>query len=149
MRLLIGHDETVANFVGSLAPIEPPIWEPGYRAFGVIRDDGALVAGAVFHGWHEKFRRVELSGAALSRHAFGPRILHPLGEYAFGQLGAFRVWARTSVDNEPAKAFLKHIGFTPESTEAHWYGPGKHAITLRVLPAQWNRRWGLEARKAA
>ena len=150
MRLLLGQDEAVGKFVADLAPIERPVWPSGFSTFGVIRDDGALVGGVVFSDWRPAFKTVELSGAALSRHAFGPRTLLPIGEYVFGQLGAFRVWARTSVDNKPARAFLKHIGFTEESISAHHYGRGQHAITLRIIPAQWQHRWGLkEARKAA
>ena len=150
MRLLEGHDATVAKFVADLAPIERPVWPEGYRAFGVIRDDGALVGGVVFSNWKPAFNTLELSGAALSRHAFGPQTLLPLGEYAFEKLGAYRVWALTSVDNKPARAFLRHIGFTEESVQAHHYGRGKHAITLRIIPAQWQQRWGLkEVRKAA
>ncbi len=141
MRLLEGHDATVAAFVGKLAPMEPPIWNPGFKAFGVIREDGALVAGVVFHDWHEAFKRVELSAATLDVRSFGPRILRHLGEYVFGQREMFRVWARTSVSNERAKNFLRGIGFVPESVQSHWYGPKRHAITFRVTEPEWRHRW--------
>jgi hypothetical protein len=61
VRLLEGHDQAVADFVARLSPIERPVWEPGFRAFGVIRDDGALVAGVVFSSWRKEFATVELS----------------------------------------------------------------------------------------
>ena len=150
MRLLTGHDDAVGSFVARLSPLEKPVWPTGFTTFGVIRDDGALVGGVVFSDWRKDFKTVQLSGAALSRRAFGPRTLLPIGEYVFGQLGAFRVWACTAVDNQPARKFLRHIGFTEESVQAHHYGKGHHAITLRIIPAQWEHRWGLkQARKAA
>lgn len=150
MKLLVGHDADVAAFVARFAPAERPEFAPGFRAFGVIRDDGALIAGVVFSDWHPEQKRLELSGVSLSRYAFRPPILAALGEYAFGQLGAFRVWARTSIDNRPARAMLKHLGFIEESTQAHWYGPRQHAVTLRVIRPDWERKWSSqEDRKAA
>ncbi len=149
MRLLEGHDADVAAFVARFSPIEQPVWEPGYRAFGVIRDDGALIAGVVFSGWWPPAKRVELSGAAIDPRAFGPRILRSLGEHAFGKLDCFRVWARTSIDNNRARKLLKGIGFIEESTQAHWYGPGRHAVTLRVTKREWERQWSDERRLAA
>lgn len=137
MRLLEGHDQTVAEFVAALAPIERPAFNPGFKAFGVIRDDGALVGGVVFDNWRPAFCTLELSGAAVSCHAFGPRILAGLGEYAFGKLGAFRVWARTSIDNRRARKLLKHLGFIEEGIEAHHYGKGRHAARLRVIKPDW------------
>lgn len=151
MRLLAGHDEAVAAFVANLAPIEQPVFEPGFRAFGVIRNDGALVGGVVFSGWRPAFSTVELSGAVIDSRALSPRILADLGEYAFGQLLAFRVWARTSVDNRRARKFLEGIGFIEEGVQAHWYGKGRHAITSRVIAPdwKWHRRAPEVAQKAA
>ena len=150
MKLLEGHDATVAAFVARFAPIEKPVWEPGYRAFGVIRDDGALVAGVVFSSWRPDFATVEFSAVSLSRYAFRPPIVAALGEYAFGKLGAFRVWSRTSIDNKPARATLKHLGFIEEGIEAHHYGRGRHAARLRLIRPDWERKFGpMEVQKAA
>lgn len=150
MRLLEGHDADVAAFVANLSPIERPVWEPGFRAFGVIRDDGALVAGVVFSGWRPAFGTVEFSAVSLSRYAFRPPIVAALGAHAFGKLGVFRVWSRTSLDNKPARATLKHVGFIEEGIEAHHYGRGRHAARLRLIRPDWERKFGaVEARKAA
>lgn len=150
MKLLEGHDADVAAFVARFAPIETPVWEPGYRAFGVLRDDGALVAGVVFSGWRPRFGTVEFSAVSLSRYAFRPPIVAALAEHAFGQLGAFRVWARTSIDNKPARATLKHLGFIEEGIEAHHYGRGHHAARLRIIRPEWERKFGpVEVQKAA
>lgn len=150
MRLLMGHDAAVGKFVEDLAPIERPEWPLGFVGFGILRADGALVAGVVFSEWHPAAKRIQLSAAALDPRSFGPRILVSLGNYAFGQLGCFRVWARTSTENQRARKFLKGIGFTEESTQAHWYGPKRHAITLRVTEPEWRQRWGIsEVKKAA
>lgn len=150
MKLLEGHDADVAEFVAGFSYIEPPLWKPGFRAFGVVREsDGLLVGGVVFDDWHPKERRVEFSGAAIDPRAFGPRFILAMGEYAYGKLDCFRVWARTSVDNRRARKMLKGLGFIEEGVQAHWYGPGIHAVTARVLQPEWNERWGNDRKLAA
>lgn len=149
MRLLVGHDAAVAQFVADYDHIEKPAWQPGYRAFGVINEAGLLVAGFVFDCWHPEAKRLELSCVASDPRAFSPRLIAALGRYPFGQLDCFRVWARTSVKNSRCRKILKGIGFVEESTQAHWYGPGKHAITARVTRPEWERRWGNDLRQAA
>jgi hypothetical protein len=46
---------------------------------------------------------------------------------------------------------LKHLGFIEESTQAHWYGKGRHAVTARLIKPDWERRLGASevAQKAA
>ncbi len=141
MRLLYGHDAVVGEFVAKLSPIERPVWREPFWGLGIIRDDGALVGGAVFSDLRPAFSTVELSGAAISAHAFGPQIVAEIGDFGFGQLKAFRIWARTSVDNRRARKFLKHCGFVEEATQAHWYGEGRHAITSRTIKPDWIRKW--------
>lgn len=149
MRLLEGHDQRVADFVADFNMPERVAWQQGFRAFGVVRDDGALVGGVVFDDWHPQQRRVELSARAIDPRAFGPRILRALGSHPFGQLDCFRVWARTPATNSRARKFLKGIGFVEESVQAHWYGPTLHAVTLRVTEPEWKRRWGYDRRALA
>ncbi len=149
MTLLEGHDEAVAKFVARLSPIEQPEFAPTDRAFGVIRSDGALVAGAVFTSWRPQFNTLQLSGAAISSTAFRPWIIAQLGDYAFKKLGVFRLWARTSTDNKAARRFLKHVGFIEESTAAHFYGISKHAMTSRLIRPDWEAKWGPMLQRAA
>lgn len=149
MRLLVGHDVAVAAFVADHDYPEVAEWRPGYRAFGIIREDGALVAGFVFDGWHPGAKRVELSSRAITPAAFSPRLIVALGDYPFGQLAVHRVTAKTSVDNRRCRKILKGIGFTEEGTMASWYGPNRHAVMYRVTRPEWERRWGNDLRQAA
>ncbi len=149
MRLLEGHDEAVGRFVADFNYPEPAKWFPGYRAFGVLREDGALIAGFVFDDWHPDTKRVELSARAVTPAAFSPRLIVALGAYPFGQLDCFRVSAKTSVENKRCRKILEGIGFTQEGTMASFYGPGKHAVMYRVTRPEWERRWGNDLRQAA
>ena len=147
MRLLIGQSGQVGDWVADRAPLQRPDWV-NFVGIGIVDETDKLVAGVVFSDWQPRFRRIQFSAAADHRRAFSPQIRREIGDYVFGQLNVFRVWARTSVENRKARIFLRAIGFTPESTEAHFYGPGHHAIQYRLLEPEWRRRWPA-LRKAA
>ena len=143
MRLLLGHDEEAGRFLAERAPLERPIWPRGFVGFGVVSDiDGRWLAAAVFSDCNEECRRIEFSAAADDPRAFSTRIMFQIGNYVFGQLNVFRVWSRTSTENRRARKFLKGIGFTEESTQAHWYGEGHHCITSRITEPEWREKWG-------
>lgn len=139
-RLWVGHSEQVGEWVAARAPLQRPDWG-NFVGLGILGSDGKLVAGVVFSDWQPAFRRIEFSAAADHRRAFSPQIRREIGDYVFGQLNVYRVWARTSVDNRRARIFLRAIGFRPESTEASWYGPGVHAIQYRIFEPEWRQRW--------
>lgn len=146
---LWGHDADVAAFVAALSPLEKPNWPQGYTACGILKGDGSLVGGVVFSDWREQFGTLEISAAGVSSYIFGPQIVSELGSYVFGQLGAYRVWARTGIRNERAKRLLKGLGFTQEAVLSHHYGPREHASQWRLLKPEWERRRGPEVRQAA
>ncbi len=149
MRLVIGQDEAVGRFVADRSPLERPDWSAGFTGFGIVRSDGVLVAGVVFSDWHPAEKRIELSACADDPRAFSTQTLVSLGNYVFGQLAAYRCWARTSEDNRRALKFLKGIGFIKEGTLAGHYGPGRNAVMMRVLAPEWKRRWQAPLRVAA
>ncbi len=141
-RLLWGHDQTVIDFVGRLAPVEQPVWRDLYAGVGVLRQDGGLIGGVVFSEYKPQFSTIEVSVAGVSSHLFDSQIFRELGQFAFGQLNIHRISARTGDANTRAKAMLKAIGFRHEGVKAHFYGPGRHASDWRVLRDEWENRWG-------
>lgn len=150
MRLLAGHDAVVAEFVARLAPIEVPVWTNMAAAFGVIRDDGALVAGVVFDDWRPDFGTLQMSAAAVTSLAFRPQIVAEIGAFVFGKRnGVYRLWARTSIRNERAQRMLTGLGFTREAVSSHHYGPKHHATLWRLLRPEWEARSGAKLQMAA
>ncbi len=140
-ELLIGHDAAVARFVAQFAPIERPKFEPPFWAFGILKEDGSLVAGAVFSDWKPDFRTLEFSGAAVSYYGLSTPIVAAIGGFVFGQLNAYRIFARTGTTNDRAKKLLRHLGFTQEAVQGHYYGEGKHASCWRLIKPEWERKW--------
>ena len=144
MRLLTGHDATVAEFVARLAPVEVPVWTNMVAAIGIIRDDGALVAGVVLDDWRPDFGTLQLSAATVSSFAFRPQIVAEIGDIIFGKRnGVYRLWARTSIRNERAQSVLSGIGFTREAVSCHAI-PGtektdRHSGGPSVCPAAYSK----------
>jgi RimJ/RimL family protein N-acetyltransferase len=108
-----------------------------YRAVGLEDDTGRLVAGVVFNGYN---------GANVDISVYGPghlqrRGLRAVFSFAFLQLKATRVTARTTVDNPLHRQdLLKRLGFKYECAAADYYGaaqPGRpragHAMVYRML----------------
>ena len=150
--LLTGHDQAVADFVAQFAPIERPVWHPGFRAIGILRGDGALIAGVVFSSNRQLFGTWEISAASVCSHACSIEMSNQIYRFAFQQLPNInRLEARTSADNRRARALLRAVGFTEEGVQADYYGPRRHAVMARLLKSEWERRNRpqTEARKAA
>ncbi len=141
MRLLIGESERIGRFVAERSPVEKPDFSNSI-GIGIVRSDGELAAGIVFSSWQPDCRRIELSGAVDDPRVLSTRILRSLGEYVFGQLNVYRLWAKTSKDNRRTLRWLEGIGFIREGTMAGFYGPERHAVILRVLAPEWQKRWG-------
>lgn len=105
MKLLYGHSETVAAFVSKLIPN----CSRGFgacSAIGVLDDDGALVAGMVYHNWNPESDVIEMSGASLTPRWLTRKVLHAIFYYPFGQLDCQLVVLRvTAGDQRLARIF--------------------------------------------
>lgn len=141
MRLLFGHEETVTRYVAErtdrlFEDFEHP------TGIGVINNSGALIAGAVYHGFKERYGTLEFSGAAISPLAFTPGTVRAILSFPFLKLaGINRIWAQTSIRNLRAQKLLKGVGFQPEAVLNSHLGPGHHARLYRLLKSEWEERY--------
>lgn len=111
MRLLYGHDETVAKFVADLIP---QVREHGFgecRAIGVINSDGLLIGGMVFHHFWPEAGTIEFSGAALTPKWLTRHILDAMFGYAFDGAGVQMLMTRNSGTNTRLHRQLSAYGF--------------------------------------
>lgn len=148
-ELLVGHDEDVARFVAQCAPVERPVFTPPFWGFGVLEENGQLCCGVVFSDWKPAFRTLELSAGAVSSACLSTEIVFALGDFVFRQLNAFRIFARTGASNDRAQKLLRHIGFTQEAVQGHYYGEGQHASCWRLIKPEWERKTARIGLKAA
>lgn len=138
MRLLPGHDATIAEWVGARigVPVAPP-----YTALGWIEDfvdqdgrerpgGGTLRVGFVFYGYAPG-GNIDIAVAASGRLTRG--MLATVADYVFDQIGATRITARAFKRNGQACDMLKRAGFTAECVAKAYYGPADDAVQFRML----------------
>jgi hypothetical protein len=133
MQLVFGQDELVAQWVGANlgVTIHPP-----FTAIGGTRDGMTLCAGAVFN---------QFNGSNIEITLFGPGCFNrgnvrAMYAYAFGQLQANRLSAKTHKRNKLVRRLLPRLGFVFEGTLKNYYGLGGDALMFRLDPAV-ARKW--------
>lgn len=124
-------------FVVSRVPHMDPLRD--FAAIGVADDDGALVAGCLYHSYVERYAGLEISFAASSARWARRGVIRALLSYPFLQLGCRRVTTVTPSDNARAIRFNLGIGFTREGTLRHFYAPKRHAVVCGFLRSDFDR----------
>jgi len=133
MRLLVGHDMYVAEWVGSRIPHVGSGLEFGpCAAIGAVDDDGNVQAGAVYHGYQPKYGGIEISfakapGAQLTRGVIGGLLRYP-----FAQLQCQRITACAPLKATSTRQFLEKLGFRREGVVRVGFGKD-HAVIYGML----------------
>ncbi len=137
MNLLLGHDKTVAEWVGSRIhkPFHPP-----FSAIGAVDATGRLQGGFVFTGYNGS--TVELSLAGRTDRGLWRAML----AYAFEQLGCSRLQIHTERDNLTVRHLAPRLGFTFEGKARNFYGQGRDALQYSLISDDlqaFRARWRL------
>jgi RimJ/RimL family protein N-acetyltransferase len=153
IRFVFGKDEQVATAVVQMVPGH----EHGFgkcTAIGIIDDDGALIAGVVFHNWSPQNGTIELSAAALPGKRWLTRTtIRQMYEYAFDTCGCQMVISVVSERNERVLRQFAAGGYTFVRLSRH-YGRDHDAIYCTLTEEDWrknkfNKPPLAEAREAA
>lgn len=145
MRLLYGHSDEVVAWVGWRIPItrrrlerDPSVSPFGpAQAIGVLREDGTLIAGVVYHSWEPEFQTVEMSFAADTPKWLSRNLICELIGYPFDRLGCNRINAATPKTARDARRFIDKFGFKREGVATDGFGPGQDVIISRLLKREW------------
>lgn len=140
-ELAFGFDTEVAQWVASRIP---HVGGKGFgpcAAIGVLSKD-KLIAGMVYHDYQPDFETIQLSMAADSPMWARREICRGLLAYPFHQLGCFKVWTATPLDNEAALKVNIHCGFKREAVLGHHFGRKRHAVICRLLLPEFNKIYG-------
>jgi len=128
VKLLHGHDDTVAQWVGNRLDGYFP---PPYRAAGIIDAKGVLCGGFVLV-WHHN------QTAEMSMATTGDVVTHGIAKsfftWAFDECGVWRLQIRTSKRNRAIKKAAPKLGFRFEGAARDWYGPGSDALVWYMTP---------------
>lgn len=103
-------NEIIGDFVSTV------IWgEKGqierYCSMAVI-DDGQLIAGTLYHNWHESSGVIELSSASLSKKWLTRRVIRAMFWLPFERLGCQLVVLRVSELNKNMCGIARSFGFS-------------------------------------
>lgn len=139
-ELVFGYDAEIARWViGHIPHMRGGDFGP-CAAIGVASKN-KLLAGIVYHDYQPDFRTIQLSmaseGPMWARRSTIAALLH----YPFEQLGVYKVWTLTPIDNEAALRVNQHIGFKKEATLAHQFGPKRHGVVCRLTKQDYNRKY--------
>lgn len=136
MQLVGGHDQEVAAWAGAQLGVK---FVQPLSAIGVVNADGALVGASVFNDYYPGGN---LEWTYVGPGSLKPRVLKDLARYAFIDLGAARVTAKTRRSNAIVRKLLPHAGFAYEATQKRYFGPerGDDALVF-VLFREHATRW--------
>src|SRR5262245_26892588 len=138
MRFVFGKDQQVADAVVRMVPGH----EQGFgkcKAIGVIDDDGALIAGVVFHNWKPAEGTIELSAAALPGKRWLTRVtIRQMYEYVFTTCGCQTVFSCVSERNERVLRQFAAGGYTFVRLK-RFYGRDHDAIFCTYTDDDWRQ----------
>lgn len=134
MRLLFGHDRSVADFVSDGLGI---VISPPFVAIGIV-DDDKLRGGMVFDGYNGSNIEITLYAPGSLKRGIIRGGLH----YVFVQSGVLRLSARTKRSNKAMCRILPRLGFKFEAVLPQYFGPqrGDDAVLYRMTredAARW------------
>lgn len=129
MQAVVGNDQLVADYIskGTGDKFAPP-----FVAIGFTWNNRVLCGGALFNNWTGSNIEVSIYGpGAMTRYALGVGC-----RYAFGQIGANRITARTRRTNKTMQKLLPRLGFIFEGTQKRYYGPAREddALVYALFP---------------
>lgn len=129
MIAVFGRDQLVAEFVSQGIGDH---FSPPYVGIGFTRDERNLCGGALFNNWTGSNIDLSIYGpGSITRYAMGT-----LCRYAFKQISANRITARTRRSNKTIQRLLPRFGFTFEGTQKRYYGPQREndALLYALFP---------------
>jgi RimJ/RimL family protein N-acetyltransferase len=136
--ILLGHDETVAQWVGSITgkPFHPP-----FTAIGSIDPEGHLTGGFVFTGYNGTSIEMSLAGHGVMNRGLWRAVM----AYVFDQLACDRLEMRTATSNKHVRKLAPRFGFAYEGKSRRFYGREDAFVYSLVRDdlSSFRKRWRL------
>src|SRR5215467_4856004 len=112
LRYVHGYDEEVSAFVAHMIPSMHGRGFGECKTIGVVRDDGEMIAGIVYHNWNPQAGVIEMSAAAIpGSRWFTRRTADVMYEYPFVQLDCQMIMQLTPADDERLLGQLARGGY--------------------------------------
>lgn len=129
MKIVVGQDDLVARWAGQ--QMKETFHAP-FIAWGFTKDGVTLQGAAIFNDWNGSNIEITLYAPGC----FTRSTVAAVYDYAFRQLKATRLSARTARSNKRMQRLLPRLGFTWEGVAKRYYGPDKRqdAILYALFP---------------
>jgi RimJ/RimL family protein N-acetyltransferase len=137
MRLIHGHNQTIAAFVASMIP---RCRETGFSgnctAIGVADGSATVVGGFVYHNYDPDSLVIEISAASTNKRWLTRPVLYALFGYPFLELGCQMVYCQVSERNKPLLRICKGYGFS-QIEVPRWFGRDEACILNTLTVEAW------------
>lgn len=144
MKLLFGHDAQLLSWAAARIPHLGVASSFGpASAIGVVTEFGmpSLVAVVVFHTHVPEYKTCQLSVASEDPRWATKSLLRQILAVPFVQYECNKAWSAVPHKNVRVAEFAEAIGFTREGTLKDQFGPGTHAIMLRMLADDYDKKY--------
>lgn len=138
--MCVDKDGLVMNWVRERIGYVPDFGK--CEALGLVAEDGAPLAGAVYHEYRPECGTVMISFAAISPRWATENTVRAFLAYPFQQLGVNKLRAAIIHTNERSLRLTGGVGFKREGTLSDEFGPGKHAVMFGMFSRYFWRRYG-------
>lgn len=108
------------------------------KGLAVLRNDGVLAAGLIFHNWRPKQGTIEVSAAAIDPRWATRGVLRKALEYAYDDCSCQMVVAKTSESNIRTRRLWKALGAT-EIILPRMGGRGASEAALFLTDDAWGK----------
>ncbi len=112
-------------------------------ALGLTAEDGAPLAGAVYHEYHPEYATMMISFAASSPRWATHNTVGMFLRYPFAQHGVNKLRVAVAHTNTRSLKLTEGVGFTREATLRDEFGRGVHAVMFRLLRPDFIKRYGM------
>jgi len=138
LRYIYGHNEVVTQFVASLIPSCRERGLPKASvSFGIIDEDGALIAGMVYHNYDPDAGVIEMSGAALPGVQWLTRdTIRRMYQFPFLELNCQMVIMRVRADDERLLRQLAALNYA-FITLPRLFGRNADAVLCMLTREAW------------
>lgn len=142
MRICLDKDGVIAEWVKRQIPVVPTFGN--CNALGLLDQNGAPLAGAVYHDYQPQWGSIMISFAAASPKWATPQAVQMFLAYPFQQLGVHKLRAAAEHDNERSLKLINGIGFVREAVLKDEFGKGKNAVLFRMFERDFTRLYTLK-----
>lgn len=138
MKLLLGQDALVGEWILRRIPHMHGVAWDKFVAVGVIDEDDNMLGGVAYHNFQPAYRSIEWSAASDGANWLSRAIINDILRYPFEQMGCVRLTAVIPRKNVKARTFHSKFGFKQEGNVRRGFG-GDDAIIYGLMASEWRK----------